>query len=216
MSAMTRMSSLPRILDLERPDHAAVYRRNLRVYNQATERLVFRTDVRPEVHGAELLPFLTPLARLTGRWVLSESSIFNALSGAFSVAEPDGVMRNIQTGLGRIEILGMEAAIFYAGADEDNIAERFDRFSRFACATAERAICDWIYFAMRKKNYGVNGWCLGPAPDQTDLTGISLIRLKRLAEAMNIQENLERWLIRWRVVQSDEEVMGKYSKALGY
>ena len=194
---MTRMNGLPRILDLRRPDHAAVYRRNSHAYRRATGELFFRINVRPEVHGAELLPFLAPSGRLTGRWVLSEGPVYTTLPGTFFIVEPDGAARDIQTGLGRFEILGMEAAVFHAGADEDNIDRSFDRCGRFICATAERAICDWIYFAMRNPGYGEHGWGLGPAADQIDLAGLSLTRMRRLVEAMGIAANFERWYARW-------------------
>src|SRR3546814_19743077 len=44
----------------------------------------------------------------------------------------------------------MPSAIFHAGGEDDNVAPHSDALGRFTCATAERAVCDWIYFAMRE------------------------------------------------------------------
>ncbi|MFC3674027.1 hypothetical protein [Ferrovibrio xuzhouensis] len=64
--------------------------------------------------------------------------------------------------------------------------------------------------------YGEHGWSLEPAPDQTDMDGLSMPRMKRLANAMGIRENFDRWYVRWQEVQKDEDIQEKFSKILGY
>ncbi|MDN3562746.1 hypothetical protein [Vreelandella neptunia] len=41
-------------------------------------------------------------------------------------------------------------------------------------------------------------------------------RMKRLANAMGIRENFDRWYVRWQEVQKDEDIQEKFSKILGY
>ncbi len=213
---MAGRKSSPRVLDVRLPEHRAVLEAHSSFYAPVSDALYINSRARPEIHAAELLPFLAPGGRLSWRWVLGEGPVYSSMPGAFYVVEPDGGTREVQTMLGRFDIRGMPGAIFHAGADEDSIDPCFDPFRRFSCATAERAICDWIYFAMHEKGYGENGWGLGPAPDQTDLDGLSIPRIERLADAMDIRANFDRWYARWQEVQRDDEATEKFSRALRY
>lgn len=150
---MASGTGIPRILDARLPSDRAHLKRRGSSYAPAFDSIYFRIDIRPEVHGAELLPLIVPGGRLSWRWVLGEGPFYSSLPGAFCVVEPDGGTRSISTGLGEFDIRGMESHVFHAGFDEDNLDRHFDPFGRFVCATAERAICDWIYLSMRRKGY---------------------------------------------------------------
>src|SRR3546814_11418726 len=88
-----------------------------------------------------------------------------------------------------------------------NIARDFHG-GRFPRVTFERAICDWIYFTRRWR-------MLCPEPGDIDLDGVSVPRMRRIADAMGIRRRFECWYERWLVVQADEECVGQYSKQIG-
>lgn len=177
-------------------------------YAEATPGLYYDDRAHPYVTCPELLPFISPQARMSWIWVLGETGVWNNPSRVYFAIAPGARKRTIETTLGPLQINGMAPEVFFAGSDKDNL-DGGRICPQYICATPERALCDWIYITRRLKK-------VGPEQSGIELDGVSVARMRRLAEAMGIRRQFDKWYDRWVVVWQDEEVVGQYSKVLGY
>lgn len=166
----------------------------------------------PPVSPEEVAAKLRPGAVVSLQTVLGDR-VANNPSAVITAIVPirrDGALPSvgeIKTGFGVFRFHGMAEYVLEAGALEDRIDRSRPRYAR---ATAERAFCDYLYFAQARRR------SLPPPPLDLDLDELRMPVVRRLARAMGILPALDTWLSRKRAHDAAESVVGQASPALGF
>lgn len=92
-----------------------------------------------------------------------------------------------QTRAGTLHFFGLPRAVLEAGSPADRLApvERFEH----PRASPEKALLDWLYLARSARSRRTP-----PARGDVDLSQLDARRLRRLARAMKLEDELSRWL----------------------
>ena len=89
----------------------------------------------------------------------------------------------IETGAGTFVFRGVPERVLEAGAERDRLATELD----YRRATPEAALLHWLYLSGSPRSR------MSAPPLDLDLGALDLKRLKRLAIAMRLDENLTTW-----------------------
>jgi hypothetical protein len=177
--------------------------RNLYVNKMAT----------PSVHPNEAAAVIRKGAIVSLGTVLGEVGVAHnpsrVVSAVIPSTSPQAVdPHRVDNEFGEYQFLVMREDRMTAGAEQD----RLDPASRYARATPERAFCDWLYFASSQ----VRSRRLSQPPLDFDLSDLDLPRLRRLADVMELSDDLKEWLHRKAQADADPEASEKFSAKLGF
>jgi hypothetical protein len=168
----------------------------------------------PAVHAAEAAQYIRRGAVVSLGWVLEQSGALNNFGDTVTCVIPQvpGMappkVGERHTAIAPFRFYAMSARLMEAGAK--HLEDVQDLRYGYPRATPERALLDWIYLGNSVRSR------LSLPPLDLDLRGMSIVRLRRLAKAMQIDDSWQQWHDRWTAHANAEDVRNNASSALGF
>lgn len=167
------------------PEKTTLQRRILRLVETGCLHKVMRglyINGFQDVHLGHLIPYIVPGGYLSLNSVLGEEGIANNPIQHLQVVVPVDIKKNTQRINSRLFEDGTQMLIY-------TVPERFAGFGinaekGYNRATAERALCDWLYLARSPRSR------IHSVPDDLDLSGLNKRRLHTCAKRMGVMETL--------------------------
>lgn len=146
--------------------------------------------ISPPAQLAEAAVWLRPGALISLQTVLGDAGVWNNYTGWVTAVVP--LSRRYATpSLGRLEasagtfvFRGIPEAVLEAGREEDRLAP----MTTYRRATAEAALLHWLYLSHSPRSR------MSAPPADLELASLDAYKLKRLARAMSLSEQLDDWL----------------------
>lgn len=173
------------------------------VLRRITRGLYLNRLARPEPTAAEAAGFVRSGAIVSLQMVLGDAGITNSYADIVTAVLP--VHGGIAQSSRSVVANGIEYRFHAMPArllddEAGDLQDRMDLAVRYARATPEKALLDWIYLGESPRTR------LAPPPLDIDLTRMDKRRLKRLAARMKLAEQLDEYLARKRNYDRDAGV----------
>lgn len=145
--------------------------------------------IAPPARLCEAAVWLRPGAVISLQTVLGDSGAWNNFTQWVTAVVPlssrytTPSLGRIETGAGTFVFRGVPERVLEAGAERDRLATELD----YRRATPEAALLHWLYLSGSPRSR------MSAPPLDLDLGALDLKRLKRLAIAMRLDENLTTW-----------------------
>lgn len=145
--------------------------------------------IAPPAQLCEAAVWLRPGAVISLQTVLGDSGVWNNFTQWVTAVVPlsprytTPSLGRVETGAGTFVFRGVPERVLEAGAERDRLATGLD----YRRATPEAALLHWLYL------WGSPRSRMSAPPLDLDLGALNLKRLKRLAIAMRLDENLTIW-----------------------
>ena len=144
----------------------------------------------PPAQLAEAAVWLRPGAVVSLQTVLGDAGVWNNYTGWVTAAVPLSP-RYATPSLGRLETAGgtflfrgLPERVLEAGLEEERLAAEVT----YRRATPEAALLHWLYLSHSPRSR------MSPPPPDLQLDALDLRKLRRLAAAMKLGDELESWL----------------------
>lgn len=146
--------------------------------------------ISPPAQLVEAAVWLRPGAVVSLQTVLGDAGVWNNYTGWVTAVVPLSPRYAIPS-LGRLEAAagtfvfrGMPEGVLEAGPEEERLAPG----TTYRRATSEAALLHWLYLSHSPRSR------MSPPPADLELAALDARRLKRLARAMRLSEQLDAWL----------------------
>ncbi|MCO5214516.1 MAG: hypothetical protein M9936_32880 [Caldilinea sp.] len=168
----------------------------------------------PAVHAAEAAQYIRRGAVVSLAWVLERSGALNNFGDTVTCVVPQisGMappkVGERDTAAGAFRFYAMPGRFFDVGSTR--VEDMQDLHYSYPRATPERALLDWIYLGASARSR------LPLPPLDVQLRGMSRPRLSRVARAMGIEAEWQRWYADWSAHEAAADVRDNASAALGF
>lgn len=148
--------------------------------------------IQPPAQLAEAAVWLRPGAVISLQTVLGDAGVWNNYTGWVTAVVPLSrrytipSLGKLETAAGTFVFRGISEWVLEAGPEED----RLEPGLTHRRATAEAALLHWLYLSHSARSR------MSAPPADLELASLDVRRLKRLARAMSLSEQLDLWMSR--------------------
>ena len=165
------------------------------IVRRAARGLYLNLQAFPEPALEEVASRMRPGAVVSLSTVLGRAGVLNNpthwVTAIVPSDSPSRPVNQIASDDGSMFVFALMKPELMAGPQDDWSADALEPYAAAPTATPEKALLDWLYVGGRGR--GVERWAM-PASHDWDVSYLDADRLSRLAERMNLSEELEHFL----------------------